>query len=154
MLAAVGLTPQEAEEAAQKGGGWAANYNAPKQTVIAVTAENEAELTKAIAAAGGRAIKLKVSGAFHCPLLNEAAAEFEAFLRGFTFRAPRIPVYANLTAEPYGVGEDAIRTLARQMCSPVRFTQTVANMTAAGVEEFAEVGPGKVLTGLVAKIRA
>ncbi len=154
MLAAVGLTPQEAEDAAQKGGGWAANYNAPKQTVIAVTAENEAELTKAIAAAGGRAIKLKVSGAFHCPLLNEAAAEFEAFLRGFTFRAPRIPVYANLTAEPYGVGEDAIRTLARQMCSPVRFTQTVANMTAAGVEEFAEVGPGKVLTGLVAKIRA
>ena len=154
MLAAVGLSPEQAEQAAKASGGWAANYNAPKQTVIAVTAENEQAHTQAIAAAGGRAIKLKVSGAFHCPLLNDAANEFKAFLGGFTFHAPRIPVYANLTATPYGSGEQAIETLAAQMCSPVRFTQTVANMLAAGVEEFTEVGPGKVLTGLVAKIRA
>ncbi|MDE6398566.1 MAG: ACP S-malonyltransferase [Clostridiales bacterium] len=152
MIAAVGLDPAQAEEAAASSGAWAANYNAPKQTVIAVTNENEGKLTQAIAAAGGRAIKLKVSGAFHCPLLQEASEEFAEFLRGFTFAAPRIPVYANLTAQPYGAGEQAIGTLAKQMCSPVRFTQTVANMRAAGVEAFIEVGPGRVLTNLVSKM--
>lgn len=155
MLAAVGLTPAEAEEAAKSvPNAWAANYNAPKQTVIAVTAESESALTAAIAAMGGRAIKLKVSGAFHCPLLGDASAEFGAFLRSIPFAAPKIPVYANLTAEPYQSGETAAETLSRQMCSPVRFVQTIHNMTAAGIDEFIEVGPGKVLTGLVAKIKA
>ena len=92
------------------------------------------------------------SGAFHCPVLNEASEEFGEFLNGITFSKPQIPVFANLTAQPYG--ENARETLAKQMCSPVRFTDTVANMLAFGIEEFKEVGPGKVLTGLVNKIRA
>lgn len=154
MIAAVNLTPADAEKAAAECGAWAANYNAPKQTVIAVPAENEKALTEKIASMGGRGIKLKVSGAFHCPLLADAAKEFGEFLSGFVFSAPRIPVYANLTALPYGEGEVARETLYRQMCSPVKFTETVANMTAAGISEFVEVGPGRVLTGLVAKIKA
>lgn len=155
MIAAIGLTPDMAEQAATEcGNAWAANYNAPKQTVIAVTAENEKKLTDIIAAKGGRAIKLRVSGAFHCPLLSDAAAEFGEFLKTVEFNEARIPVYANLTAEPYGGGDNARATLAAQMCSPVKFTQTVAAMLESGIEEFAEVGPGKVLTGLVSKIRA
>lgn len=153
MLAAVGLTPEQAEEAAAScANAWAANYNAPKQTVIAVSQESEQKLAGIIASLGGRAIKLKVSGAFHCPVLNEASEEFGEFLNGITFSKPQIPVFANLTAQPYG--ENARETLAKQMCSPVRFTDTVANMLAFGIEEFKEVGPGKVLTGLVNKIRA
>lgn len=153
MIAAVGLTPEQAEQAAAEcGNAWAANYNAPKQTVIAVTAENEQKLTSIISAMGGRAIKLKVSGAFHCPVLSGAAAEFGEFLKSVNFAAPQIPVYANLTAMPYG--NNPRETLYMQMCSPVKFTQTVGNMLSAGIEEFKEVGPGKVLTGLVNKIRA
>lgn len=151
MIAALGLTPAEAEQAASVCNAWAANYNAPKQTVIAVRTEDEQALVRAVAEKGGKAIKLKVSGAFHCPLLRQAADEFRAFLQDFSFAKPRIPVYANLTAQPYGTGDEARDMLAAQMRSPVRFTQTVANMLAAGVEEFVEVGPGKVLTGLVAK---
>ena len=77
----------------------------------------------------------------------EEAAAFEAFLRTLPMGAPRLDVYANLTAQPYA--GDFAATLAAQMRSPVRFTDTVANMRAASVDEFIEVGPGKVLTGLV-----
>lgn len=153
MIAALKLTPKQAEEAAAEcGGAWAANYNSPMQTVIAVRAEYENKLLGIISGMGGRAVKLKVSGAFHCPILDGASEKFAEFLRGVKFNDARIPVYANLTAEPYEKGKET-ETLSRQMRSPVRFTETVANMTNAGVDEFIEVGPGKVLTGLVSKIR-
>ncbi len=124
-----------------------ANYNGALQTVVACRAEAEEEFTAKVKEAGGRAMKLRVSGMFHCPELAPEAEAFEAFLRTLQWSAPRIPVYANLTAQPYG--EDPAHTLAMQMRSPVRFTETIANMRAAGVDEFTEVGPGKVLTGLV-----
>ena len=154
MIAALKLSPEQAEQAAAEcGDAWAANYNSPAQTVIAVKSEKEEKLTGIISAMGGRAIKLKVSGAFHCPLLGEASQKFAEFLRTVEFRAAKIPVYANLTGLPYsGVPDEMRATLAAQMCSPVKFTRTIKNMLAAGIEEFAEVGPGKVLTGLVAKI--
>ena len=81
------------------------------------------------------------------PELQPESQEFEKFLRTLAMNAPRMDVFANLTAKPYE--GDFAATLAKQMCSPVRFTETVANMKARGVEEFVEVGPGKVLTGLV-----
>lgn len=153
MIAVIGLSPQEAEEIAEKTGAWAANYNAPKQTVLAVTNDRSDALKAAVAEKKGRAIPLKVSGAFHCPLLTEAAKEFETYLNTFTFKTPAIPVYANLTGRPYeGDSTQMAHTLAMQMCSPVRFTQTIANMKENGIEQYDEVGPGKVLTGLVAKI--
>ena len=92
-------------------------------------------------------MKLRVSGMFHCPELAPEAEEFEKFLRTLRMNAPRMDVYANLTAKPYE--GDFAATLAKQMCSPVRFTESIAAMKARGVQEFAEVGPGKVLTGLV-----
>lgn len=147
MIAVIGLAPEVVEALCDGENTHPANYNGSKQTVIACRAEAEADFCAKVKAAGGRAMKLRVSGMFHCPELAPEAEAFGSFLRGLKMNAPRLDVYANLTAQPYA--GDFADTLARQMCSPVRFTATVANMKARGVEEFVEVGPGKVLTGLV-----
>ncbi len=149
MIAVIGL-PSDAVEALCDGTDThPANYNGSKQTVVACKASAEEAFTAKVKAAGGRAMKLRVSGMFHCPELLPEAERFEEFLRTLSFGAPRMDVYANLTAKPYE--GDFARTLAQQMCSPVRFTATVAAMKARGIGEFVEVGPGKVLTGLVAR---
>ena len=149
MIAVIGLSPEAVESLCDGENTHPANYNGSKQTVVACKAAAEADFTAKVKAAGGRAMKLRVSGMFHCPELAPEAAAFEEFLRGLQMNAPRLDVYANLTAKPYE--GDFAKTLAQQMCSPVRFTATVAAMKACGVEEFVEVGPGKVLTGLVAR---
>ena len=149
MIAVIGLAPDAVEALCDGENTHPANYNGSKQTVVACKAEAEADFTAKVKAAGGRAMKLRVSGMFHCPELSPEAAAFEEFLRSLKMNAPRLDVYANLTAKPYE--GDFARTLALQMCSPVRFTATVAAMKQRGVEEFVEVGPGKVLTGLVAR---
>lgn len=149
MIAVIGLSPEAVESLCDGENTHPANYNGSKQTVVACKAAAEADFTAKVKAAGGRAMKLRVSGMFHCPELAPEAAAFEEFLRGLQMNAPRLDVYANLTAKPYE--GDFAKTLAQQMCSPVRFTATVAAMKARGVEEFVEVGPGKVLTGLVAR---
>ena len=147
MLAVVKLPADKVEALCDNVNTHPANYNGALQTVVACRAEAEADFTARVKEAGGRAMKLRVSGMFHCPELAPEAEAFEEFLRTLGWRAPRLPVYANLTAQPYE--GDFAHTLALQMCSPVRFTATVANMRAAGVDTFVEVGPGKVLTGLV-----
>lgn len=149
MIAVIGLSPEAVGSLCDGENTHPANYNGSKQTVVACKAAAEADFTAKVKAAGGRAMKLRVSGMFHCPELAPEAAAFEEFLRGLQMNAPRLDVYANLTAKPYE--GDFAKTLAQQMCSPVRFTATVAAMKACGVEEFVEVGPGKVLTGLVAR---
>lgn len=149
MIAVIGLSPEAVESLCDGENTHPANYNGSKQTVVACKAAAEADFTAKVKAAGGRAMKLRVSGMFHCPELAPEAAAFEEFLRGLQMNAPRLDIYANLTAKPYE--GDFAKTLAQQMCSPVRFTATVAAMKARGVEEFVEVGPGKVLTGLVAR---
>ena len=149
MIAVIGLSPEAVESLCDGENTHPANYNGSKQTVVACKAAAEADFTAKVKAAGGRAMKLRVSGMFHCPELAPEAAAFEEFLRGLQMNAPRLDVYANLTAKPYE--GDFAKTLAQQMCSPVRFTATVAAMKERGVEEFFEVGPGKVLTGLVAR---
>ena len=147
MIACVKLPADKVESLCDGESTHPANYNGALQTVVACRAEAEEAFCAKVKEAGGSAMKLRVSGMFHCPELAPEAAEFEAFLRTLRWQAPRLPVYANLTAQPYEV--DYARTLALQMRSPVRFTETVARMRAAGVDEFVEVGPGKVLTGLV-----
>ncbi len=147
MIAVVKLPPERVEALCDGKDTHPANYNGALQTVVACKQSAEEEFAAKVKEAGGRAMKLRVSGMFHCPELAPEAEEFEKFLRGLKMNAPRMDVYANLTAKPYE--GDFAATLARQMCSPVRFTDTVAAMKARGVEEFVEVGPGKVLTGLV-----
>lgn len=151
MIAAVGIAPEDAEKAAADAGGWAVNYNAPLQTVIAAPAEKEQTLLDVLASKKARGIKLKVSGAFHCPLMREAAEGLREFLHNVEFKTPVIPVYANVSALPYS--GDMKELLARQTESPVIFTQTITNMESAGINNFVECGPGNVLTGLVKKIK-
>ena len=147
MIAVVKLPRERVEALCDGTDTHPANYNGALQTVVACKAEAEEAFCAKVREAGGRAMKLRVSGMFHCPELAPEAEEFEKFLRSLAWRAPRMDVYANLTAAPYA--GDFAATLARQMCSPVRFTDSIAAMKACGTEEFIEVGPGKVLTGLV-----
>ncbi len=126
------------------------NYNSPGQVVVSGLTAALEPFKAAVKAAGGRYMPLKVGGGFHSPFMEEAAARFRGALAQAEMHAPAIPVYANLTAAPYG--EQAAETLVKQIVSPVRWTDTVRNMLAAGTELFIEVGPGKVLSGLVSRI--
>ncbi len=154
MIAVVGLACEAVEEIAKSiPNAWAVNYNAPEQTVIACAAQSADAVLQAAKAAGGRGIRLNVSGAFHCPLMQAAADGLQAFLTDIPFDMPAMPVFANRTAAPYPTDPAAMRKLlAAQVISPVRFVDTVINLELYGAENFVECGPGKVLTGLVKKI--
>lgn len=151
MVAVIGLTADKVEAICSEiDGAWTANYNSVLQTVVAVTLDALPVLTQKVSEQKGKALRLKVSGAFHCPLLAEAAKAFGEYVKRFECKKPQIDVYANTTAQPYG--EDVASYLAAQMQGSVQFTKTIANMKAAEIDNFIEVGPGKVLTGLVGKI--
>lgn len=130
-----------------------ANYNCPGQLVISGSVAGINKACEALKAAGAkRAIVLNVAGAFHSPLMEPARVELEQAIAETTFRVPVWPVYQNINALP-SADPDTIRTnLINQLTGPVRWTQTVQNMVADGASEFIEVGPGKVLQGLVKKI--
>jgi [acyl-carrier-protein] S-malonyltransferase len=131
----------------------AANFNAPGQVVISgdVTAVRWAEA--ALKEAGAkRVLPLNVSGAFHSPLMEVAEVGLREQLDGVELRDPRIPVVSNVTAQPVSSAMDARRLLLEQLTSPVRWVASVEAMRAAGVEEFWELGPGNVLTGLLRRI--
>lgn len=126
------------------------NFNSPAQTVVACAQDQEKALLDAVKAAGGRAMKLNVSGAFHSPFMAEAALDMLRELEGVKFNAPRMPLYANKTALPYAPGQEAA-TLAKQIASPVKWHATATNMWAAGARTFIEVGAGKTLSGLISR---
>ena len=125
------------------------NFNCPGQVTVAGSRDSLAAFSAAVKAAGGRAMPLKVAGAFHTPFMADAAAEFSALLDAAAFATPAIPVYANLTAEPYAGPVAA--TLAKQMCSSVLWEDSVRNMIAAGADTFLELGPGRTLCSLIGK---
>ena len=130
-----------------------ANYNCPGQIVISGSIEGvDAACAKMLEAGAKRALKLKVGGAFHSPLMEPARAELADALAHTDFHAPKCPVYQNVNAEPQTDPETIKKNLIAQLTAPVRWTQTVQNMIAAGADTFVEVGPGAVLQGLVKKI--
>jgi [acyl-carrier-protein] S-malonyltransferase len=131
----------------------AANYNSPGQIVISGSEKGIDLAVERLADAGAkRALKLSVGGAFHSPLMEPARAELEDAIRTTPFNRPVCPVYQNVNALP-STEPDAIRiNLVDQLTSPVRWTQTVRNMIADGATKFIEVGPGKVLQGLIKKV--
>ena len=129
-----------------------ANYNAPDQFVLSGPAERVDAARTAFESAGVRAVRLNVSAPFHSRHMRDTAAEFARFLDGFTLRAPAVPVLANVDAQPYA--PSAVKaTLTAQIASPVRWTDTVRRLMGHGDFEFVELGPGRVLANLVAKIR-
>lgn len=131
----------------------AANYNCPGQLVISGTINGVNIACEKLKAAGAkRALVLPVGGAFHSPLMEPARTRLAKAIEGTLFSNPVCPVYQNVTAAPVTDPEEIKRNLIAQLTAPVRWTQTVQRMIADGATQFIEVGPGKVLQGLVKKV--
>ena len=131
-----------------------ANYNSPGQVVISGEVEAVKTACAKLKEAGAkRALPLAVGGAFHSPLMEPARVELAAAIETTPFNRPICPVYQNVDAKPYTEAADIKANLLKQLTSPVRWTQTVMNMIQDGMTEFAECGPGTVLTGLINRIR-
>lgn len=128
-----------------------ANYNSPGQVVVSGEIEAIARAEEEWAAMGKRASRLKTSGAFHSPLMDEAAEGLAAYLEGVSFSEPRIPLICNVDAAPL-TAASAREHLALQMTHPVRFVQCVHTLADAGAGAFVEVGFGGVLMNLVKRI--
>lgn len=129
---------------------YAVNFNCPGQTVVSGLKSSMDLYTEKIKELGGRAVPLAVSAAFHSPFMDSASDKFGKELENYTIMTPELPVYANLTASPYG--ENVAQTLENQMKSPVKWQATIENMIADGCTDFIEVGAGKTLCGLIKKI--
>ena len=130
-----------------------ANYNCPGQLVISGTIPGINAAKEALMLAGAkRVLPLNVNGAFHSPLMEPARAELEKAIQALPFSAPICPVYQNVNGLPVSDPEEIQRNLIAQLTAPVRWTQTMHNMLASGAISFVEVGPGKVLQGLVKKV--
>ncbi len=155
MAAVLALPDEKVEEicASVPGVVVCANYNCPGQLVISGEIEAiDAACEKLLAAGAKRALKLKVGGAFHSPCMEPARAELAEAIANTKFSTPTCPVYQNVDAKPHTYPEEIKANLIAQLTAPVRWTQTVQNMIADGATTFIELGPGKVLQGLVAKI--
>lgn len=131
----------------------AANYNCPGQLVISGSIEGINIACEKMKAAGAkRALVLPVGGAFHSPLMEPARVQLEAAINATVFNQPICPVYQNVTANAVSSPDEIKKNLILQLTAPVKWTQTVTQMIADGATHFTEVGPGKVLQGLVKKV--
>ncbi len=155
MAAVLALDDAKVEEicASTPGVVVAANYNCPGQLVISgEVSAVEAACANMTAAGAKRAMLLKVGGAFHSPLMEPARERLAAAIEATTFNAPSCPIYQNATATPHTDVTEIRKNLIAQLTAPVRWTQSVEHMAQDGAKTFTEVGPGKVLQGLVKKI--
>jgi [acyl-carrier-protein] S-malonyltransferase len=131
-----------------------ANFNGPGQVVIAGHAGAVARASEAALAAGAkRAVPLQVSAPFHCALMEPAAARLAPVLDAVPFHDPTVPVYTNVDAAPVATGASAKDALVRQVASAVRWDDLIVRMAEDGASTFIEFGPGKVLAGLVRRLR-
>lgn len=131
----------------------AANYNCIGQIVISGSEAGVDKASKKLEEAGAkRVVKLAVSGAFHSPLMLPAQTELQQAIDATVFSAPKCPVYQNVDAQPHTDPEEIKQNLIKQLTSPVRWTKTIQNMAAAGVNEVIECGPKNVLQGMMRKI--
>jgi [acyl-carrier-protein] S-malonyltransferase len=150
MAAVLKLTNEEVEKlCSQFNNVYPVNYNCPGQVSVAGLRDEIAELTKAAKAAGGRAVPLKVKGAFHSVFMSDAAEGFKAALNEVQLSEPNVTLYSDYTGKPYE--GDKTELLSKQIMSPVRWQSIVEDMIANGVDTFIEVGPGKTLCGLISK---
>ncbi|MDA9768599.1 ACP S-malonyltransferase [Flavobacteriaceae bacterium] len=155
MAAIIGLEDQVVESICEKTPGIviAANYNCPGQLVISGSQEAVKNACTAFTEAGARrALVLPVGGAFHSPLMEPAKKRLAKAIENTNFQAPSCPVYQNVTALGTSDPEVIKSNLVAQLTAPVKWTQSVQQMIADGATHFTEVGPGKVLQGLVKKI--
>jgi len=155
MAAIIGLSSETLETILSKlkrdGAIGAANYNTPEQTVISGTKELVEKASQQIAQAGGKAIALAVSGAWHSPLMAEAMEAFKKVLDSVPFNPPQCKLFLNVTGKPENDPEKIKIIMGQQIGQPVRWKELVNNLMVQGVSRFVEVGPKKVLLGLIRK---
>jgi [acyl-carrier-protein] S-malonyltransferase len=153
LAAIIGLDEAAVEDVAREADIDLCNLNLPSQTVIGGAREPVARAMALAKERGAqRALELNVSGAFHSRLMQPAVAGLETAVAAAAVCDPAVPVVSNVLAKPLRTAPEVRRELPRQIVSPVRWHQSVATMSAAGVTVFAEFGPGKVLTGLVKRL--
>ena len=155
MAAVLGLDDQVVEEVCEQTEGIvvAANYNCPGQLVISGEIEAINRACVAMTEKGARrALVLPVGGAFHSPLMEPAREQLAAAIEATDFATPICPIYQNVTASAVTDPSEIKKNLMAQLTAPVRWTQTIQQMIADGGTEFIEIGPGKVLQGLMRKI--
>ena len=155
MAAIIGLEDSQVEEVCREIDEIVvpANYNSPGQIVISGSVPGiDAAVEKLSALGAKRALKLAVGGAFHSPLMEPARVELEEAIQTAPFAVPVCPVYQNVNALPSSDPETIKANLVAQLTSPVKWTQTVQQMITDGATSFTEVGPGKVLQGLIKKV--
>ena len=151
MAAVVKLTAEQVVEIVGKYDGlYPVNFNCPGNITVSGQAEQMPAFSADVKATGGRALPLKVKGAFHSPFMAEAATAFGAELEKVKLYRPGFPLYSNVTAQPYG--SDPAALLAKQIKSPVQWESIIRNMIASGIDTFIEIGPGKTLTNMIKKI--
>jgi [acyl-carrier-protein] S-malonyltransferase len=153
MAAIIGLDEPVLGEVCSETGARIANINCPGQIVIS---EAEDKLTKAMeltkAKGAARVIRLQVSGAFHTPLMQPAVDGMAEIVAKLSFNQPSVPIIGNTTAQPLATGELVKEELLRQLCNCVQWQRSVEYMVGDGVSTFIEIGPGRVLAGLIKRI--
>ena len=151
MAACIGLEKSKVEQIC-KGTLTIANFNCPGQIVVSGEKKALENIIPLVKQAGGKAIPLSVSGAFHSPLMQTAAEKFAGEVQKLSISVPRIPVVANVSADFINSPEVIKQSLSRQINNPVRWEDSIRRMIAEGIDTFIEVGPGKVLSKLIEKI--
>ncbi len=157
MAAVIGLDAEVVEEVCRTSRSedivQTANFNSPGQIVISGSVSGVRKAMEAAKSRGAKLVKeLVVSGAFHSSLMQSAKDGLKVALDGTEFREAKIPVYANVSAKPVQKADEIRASLFEQVTSPVRWEETIVNMSADGASRFVEIGPGKVLQGLVKRI--
>ena len=153
MAAVVKLTPEQVQDVCAKYSDvYPVNFNCPGQITVSGLASQMKDFSADVKAAGGRALPLKLKGAFHSPFMNAASEAFRVELENAKINKGNITLYSNLTSMPYT--DDVAELLSKQICSPVLWEKIVRNMIADGFDTFIEIGPGRTLTNMIKKISA
>lgn len=155
MVAVLKLSSEKVEElAGHFGQVYPVNYNCPGQISVAGQADQMRKFMAEVRENGGRAVPLKVAGAFHSPFMEGVREPFASAIDEELEKSPigAIPLYSDVTAQPYG--ENFTELLSSQLCNPVRWEQLVRNMMKSGVDTFVEIGPGRTLTNMIHRISA
>lgn len=153
MAAVVKLTPEQVQDVCAKYSDvYPVNFNCPGQITVSGLASQMKDFSADVKAAGGRALPLKLKGAFHSPFMNAASETFRVELENAKINKGNITLYSDLTSMPYT--DDVAELLSKQICSPVLWEKIVRNMIADGFDTFIEIGPGRTLTNMIKKISA
>ena len=153
MAAVVKLTPEQIQDVCAKYSDvYPVNFNCPGQITVSGLASQMKDFSADVKAAGGRALPLKLKGAFHSPFMNAASEAFMIELENVKINKGNITLYSDLTSMPYT--DDVAELLSKQICSPVLWEKIVRNMIADGFDTFIEIGPGRTLTNMIKKISA